>query len=148
MKEDYLEKNWIHFWKVHKNSFSVGFKNHIRHMDTLQQQSPDVQRSNTRWVLKTVERNLPNESCPTSLPLLQPAQCPIKMWEIFTPHPVERSGRGLIWGTIRTFARRDAGKPLKARQLYRSLFPDSNLDLPDKSVVWKWTPTFDKCLYY
>jgi hypothetical protein len=25
---------------------------------------------------------------PTSLPLLQPAQCPLEMWEIFMPHPV------------------------------------------------------------
>jgi hypothetical protein len=57
--------------------------------NTLQQQSPDVQRSNPRWVLKTVEPNLPNETCPTSLNLLQPAQCPIEMWEIFMPHPVQ-----------------------------------------------------------
>jgi hypothetical protein len=56
-------------------------------MNTLQQQSPDVQRSNPRWVLKTVEPNLPNETCPISLPPLQPAQCPIEMWEIFMPHP-------------------------------------------------------------
>jgi hypothetical protein len=57
-------------------------------MDTHQQQSPDVQRSNPRWVLITVEPNLPNETCPTSLPPLQPAQCPIEMWGIFMPHPV------------------------------------------------------------
>jgi hypothetical protein len=64
----------------------MGFKNHIRHTDTLQQQSPDVQRSNPCWVLKTVEPNLTNETCPTSLALLQPAQCPIEMWGIFMPH--------------------------------------------------------------
>src|SRR5215468_8298570 len=96
----------------------MGFKNHIRHggrrwqhtakdipgsssslsaslsqnscsHNTLQQQSPDVQRSNPLCVLKTAEANLPNETCPTSLPPLQPAQCPREMWEIFMPHPVQ-----------------------------------------------------------
>jgi hypothetical protein len=64
-------------------------------MDTLQQ-SPDVQRSNPWWVLKTVERNLPNETCPTSLPPLQPTQCPLEMWEIFMPHPQN----GCIYNTF------------------------------------------------
>jgi hypothetical protein len=67
----------------------MGFKNHIRHMaavvgNTLLKTFPEVW-----WVLKMVELNLPNETCPTSLPPLQPEQCPIEMWEIFLPHPVE-----------------------------------------------------------
>ena len=37
---------------------------------------------------KTVERNLPNETYPTSLTPLQPAQWPLEMWEIFISHPV------------------------------------------------------------
>jgi hypothetical protein len=56
--------------------------------NTLQQQSPNVHRSNPLWVLKTVEANQPHDATPTSLPLLQPAQCPLKMWEIFMPNPV------------------------------------------------------------
>ena len=54
----------------------------------LKQQSPDVHRSNPLWVLKTVEANQPHGTTPTSLPLLQPAQCPLEMWEIFMFHPV------------------------------------------------------------
>jgi hypothetical protein len=80
-KIEYISEKYI------KTVFLMSFKNHIRHMDTLQQQSPDVQRSNPWWVLKTVVRNLPNETCPTSLPPLQPAQWPLEMWEIFMPHP-------------------------------------------------------------
>jgi len=51
--------------------------------NTPQQQSPDVCRSNTSWVLKTVEANQPHGTARTSLSLLQPAQCPLEMWEIF-----------------------------------------------------------------
>jgi len=57
--------------------------------NTLQQQSPDVHRSNPLWELKTVEANQPHDTIPTSLPLLQPAQCPLEMWEIFMRYPVE-----------------------------------------------------------
>ena len=56
--------------------------------NTLQQQSPDVHRSNPRWVLKTVEANRPHETYPTSLLPLQPAQCPLERWEIFMSHSV------------------------------------------------------------
>jgi hypothetical protein len=35
-----------------------------------------------------VEANLSNETYLTSLPPLQPAQCPFEMWEFFMPHPV------------------------------------------------------------
>jgi hypothetical protein len=75
-KIEYISEKYI------KTVFYGCFRN------TLQQQSPDVQRSNPWWILKTVEPNLPNENCPTSLPPLQPAQCPIEMWEIFMPHSV------------------------------------------------------------
>ena len=37
--------------------------------------------------IKTVEAEQPHETYPTSLPPLQPAQCPLKRWEIFMPHP-------------------------------------------------------------
>jgi len=57
--------------------------------NTHQQQSPDVNRSNPLWVLKTVEVNQPHDTTPTSLALLQPAQCPLTMWEIFMLHPVQ-----------------------------------------------------------
>jgi hypothetical protein len=55
---------------------------------TLQKQSPDVHRSNPLWVLKTVEANQPHGTTPTSVTLLQPAQCPLEMWEIFMSFPV------------------------------------------------------------
>ena len=57
--------------------------------NTLHQQSADVHRSNPLWVLKTVEANQPNDTTPTSLPLPQPAQRHLEMWEIFMPHPVD-----------------------------------------------------------
>jgi len=56
--------------------------------NTLQQLSADVHRSNPLWVLKTVEANQPHDTTRTSLPLLQPAQCPLEMWEIFMLLPV------------------------------------------------------------
>jgi len=56
--------------------------------NTLQQQSPVVHRSNPLWVLKTVEANQPHDTILNSLPLLQPTQCPLKMWEIFMPKTV------------------------------------------------------------
>ena len=56
--------------------------------NTLQQQRPDVHRSNPVCVLKTVEGNQPHDTNPTSLTLPQPAQCPLEMWEIFLPLPV------------------------------------------------------------
>ena len=56
--------------------------------NTLQQQSADVHWSNPLWVLKTVGANQPHDTTPTSLPLLQPAQCPLEMWEIFMLHSV------------------------------------------------------------
>jgi hypothetical protein len=55
--------------------------------NTLQQQSPVVHRSNPLWVLKTVEANQPHDTTRTSLPLLQPTQYPLEMWEIFMPLP-------------------------------------------------------------
>jgi len=63
--------------------------------NTLQQQSPDVHRSNPMWVLETAEANQPHGTTPTSHPLLQPAQCPLEMWEIFMPHPVYELSRDL-----------------------------------------------------
>ena len=48
--------------------------------NTPQQKSPDVHRSNPLWVLKMVEAKQPHDTTPTSLPLLQPAQCPLEMW--------------------------------------------------------------------
>jgi hypothetical protein len=48
--------------------------------NTLQQQSPEVYQY---WLLKTVEANQPHDTNPTSLPLLQPAQYPLEMWELF-----------------------------------------------------------------
>ena len=56
--------------------------------NTLQQQSPNVHQSNPLWVLKTVEANQLHDTTPTSLPLLQPAQCPLEMWEIFMLYSV------------------------------------------------------------
>ena len=56
--------------------------------NTLQQQGPVVHRSNTLLVMKTVEANQSHGTTRTSLPLLQPAQCPLEMWEIFMHYPV------------------------------------------------------------
>jgi len=53
-----------------------------------QQQIPNVHRSNPIWELTTVEANQLHDTTPTSLPPLQPAQCPFEKWEIFMPHPV------------------------------------------------------------
>jgi hypothetical protein len=53
-----------------------------------QQQGPVVHRSNTLLVMKTVEANQSHGTTRTSLPLLQPAQCPLEMWEIFMLYPV------------------------------------------------------------
>jgi len=55
--------------------------------NTLQQQSPDVHRSNPLWVLKPVESDQPHDTITNSLPLLQLAQCPLEMWEIFMLYP-------------------------------------------------------------
>ena len=50
--------------------------------------APDVHLSNPLWVLTTVEAIQPHDTTPTSLPPLQPSQCPFEKWEIFMPHPV------------------------------------------------------------
>ena len=39
--------------------------------------------------MKTVEANQPHDTTPVSLPLLQPAQCPLEMWEIFMLYPAK-----------------------------------------------------------
>ena len=54
--------------------------------------APDVHRSNPLWVLQTVEANQPHGTTPTSLPPLQPAQCPLELWDIFMRHPVRCCG--------------------------------------------------------
>ena len=50
--------------------------------------SPDVHRSKPLWVLTTIEANQPHDTTPTSLPPLQPSQCPFEKLEIFMPHSV------------------------------------------------------------
>ena len=59
--------------------------------NTLQQQSPDLHRSNQLWVLKTVETNQLQDTTSNSLSLLQPAQWPLEMWEIFMLSSVYQS---------------------------------------------------------
>jgi len=68
-----------------------------------QQQSPDVHRSKPLWVLTTVEANQPHDTTPTSLPPLQPSQCPFEKWEIFMPHPVLYNLKLLKMGYKYTF---------------------------------------------
>ena len=63
--------------------------------NALQQQSPDVHRSNPLRLAKTVEANQPHDTTPTSLTLLQPSQCPIEMREIFMLNLNKVAGRGL-----------------------------------------------------
>jgi hypothetical protein len=55
---------------------------------TLQLKRLVVHRSNPLGVLKTVEANQPHDTITTSLPLLQPAQYPLEMWENFMLYPV------------------------------------------------------------
>ena len=63
--------------------------------NTLQQQSPVVHRSNPLQILKTVVAYQPHDTTPTSLSLIQPAQCPLEIQEIFMPKSVYMSSFAL-----------------------------------------------------
>ena len=70
-------------------ALSVSLSQNGRSHNMLQQQSSVVHRSSSLWVMKTVEANQPHDTTPVSLPLLQPAQCPLEMWEIFMLYPAK-----------------------------------------------------------